>query len=284
MSSDHATTPPTSAVHPLASTLSTRALAQEIVKLGRAQADALSGYQKEYLQYHFRDDRIIYDEIEVVREYARWIPRGATVMDWGCGPALPSLILSRLRPDLKLRASNFDMEIQTYKLLWEAAGLQVEALDHAWKLPFKDDSLDAMISSGVLEHVPHEQMSLAEVFRVLRHDGKLIVTGLPTKYSLVEWFNRMKGRPNHPRRYTPASAKRLLLSCGFHIAWSAFRCACPQATPWAAPFFRIWERLPVARHLTQNMVIVGAKSAHGMGDQNYARHNLKATLARIEST
>ena len=258
-------------------------LAEEIIALGQAQANILEGYQKEYLLQHFRDRRIIRGEIDQTREYARWFPRGATVMDWGCGPALPSLILSRLRPDLKLRAANFDMQIQTFRLLWDAAGLQVESLEHPWKLPWADDSLDAVISSGVLEHVPHEQMSLSEVYRVLRHEGKLVVSGLPAKYSLVEWFNRRTGRPNHPRRYTPAQAKKLLLSCGFHVVWSAFRCSCPQATPWASPIFSIWERLPFARHLTQNIVLVGAKSAHGMGDQNFARHNLKSTLHRIES-
>lgn len=204
-------------------------------------------------------------------------------MDWGCGPALPSLILSRVRPDLKLRAANFDMEIQTFKLLWDAAGLQVENLQHPWQLPWPDNSLDAVISSGVLEHVPHEQMSLAEVYRVLRHEGKFVISGLPARYSLVEWFNRCTGRPNHPRRYTLPQARQLLLSCGFHVVWSAFRCSCPQATPWADPAFRVWERLPVLRHLTQNLVLVGAKSAHGMGDQNFARHNLKSTLRRIES-
>ena len=106
------------------------------------------------------------------------------------------------------------MEIQAYPILWGKAGLSVEPLRHPWLLPYPDNSLDVVISKGVLEHVPHEQLSLAEVFRVLRHGGKLIVTGLPASYSLVEWFNRLAKRPRHPRLYTLSGTKRLLLSCG----------------------------------------------------------------------
>jgi SAM-dependent methyltransferase len=263
--------------------VTTNDLVEEIFELGQAQANLLDGYLKEYLLSHFRDRRLLRSDIDQIREYARWIPRGATVMDWGCGPALPSLVLSRARPDLNLRASNFDMEIQTYKLLWDAAGLEVERLDHPWKLPWADDSIDAVISKGVLEHVPNEQLSLSEVYRVLRHEGTLVASCLPARFSLVEGFNRQFGRPNHPRLYTLSYSKKLLLSCGFHIVWSAFRGACPLATPWAEPIFRIWERTPIVRHLTQNILVVGVKSIHGLGDQNYARHNLKAALQRIES-
>ena len=267
----------------LTTKITTDALAREISALGLQQANALEGPSKVWLLMHFRDPRILRGDIDQMRECVRWIPRGATVMDWGCGPALPSLILSRLRPDLVLRASNFDMELQTYKILWDAAGLKVDRLEHAWKLPFPDDSFDAVISRGVLEHVPNEQMSLAEIFRVLRHEGKFIVSGLPAQYSLLEWFNRVAGRLNHPRRYTLAYSKKLLMVCGFHVVWSAFRCSCPQAIPWADPLFRVWERIPIGRHLTQNLVLVGAKSVRGMGDQIFARHNLASTLRRIES-
>jgi ubiquinone/menaquinone biosynthesis C-methylase UbiE len=159
----------------------------------------------------------------------------------------------------------------------------VDPLRHPWLLPYPDNSLDVVISKGVLEHVPHEQLSLAEVYRVLRHEGKLIVTGLPASYSLVELFNRLAKRPHHPRLYTLGGTKRLLLSCGFQVIWSAFRCACPLATPWADPLFRVWERMPVLRHLTQNIVTLGIKSAHGMGDPDFFSYNIPALFNRIQA-
>jgi SAM-dependent methyltransferase len=184
---------------------------------------------------------------------------------------------------LELKAANFDMGIQTYSVLWGKAGVSVDPLRHPWLLPYPDNSLDVVISKGVLEHVPHEQLSLAEIFRVLRHEGKLIVTGLPASYSLVELFNRVAKRPHHPRLYTLGGAKRLLLSCGFQVIWSAFRCACPLATPWADPVFRVWERMPLVRHLTQNIVVLGIKSAHGMGDPDFFAYKIPALLNRIQS-
>lgn len=44
------------------------------------------------------------------------------MLDWGCGPALPSLALRRFRPDLELKAANFDMGIQMYSVLWAKQG------------------------------------------------------------------------------------------------------------------------------------------------------------------
>lgn len=260
------------------------AFVDELVAAGRSQADALGGDTRDYLLSHFSNRRLLAGELRLVAEYSRWIPYGATVLDWGCGPALPSLALHRFRPDLELKAANFDPGIQAFPILWDKAGVTVDALRHPWLLPYPDNSLDVVISKGVLEHVAHEQLSLAEVYRVLRHEGKLIVTGLPATYSLLELFNRLAKRPHHPRLYTLGGVKRLLLSCGFQVVWSAFRCACPMAMPWASPLFDVWERMPLCRHLTQNIVVIGIKSAHGMGDPEFFSHKIPALLARLEAT
>jgi SAM-dependent methyltransferase len=259
------------------------ALADELVAAGRSQAAELEGDTKSYLLGHFGDRRLLAGELRLVAEYSRWIPRGATVLDWGCGPALPSMALRRLRPDLELKAANFDTGIQAFPILWDKAGVTVDTLRHSWVLPYPDDSLDVVISKGVLEHVAHEQFSLGEVYRVLRHGGMLIVTGLPATYSLLELFNRLAKRPHHPRLYTLGRVKRLLLSCGFQVVWSAFRCACPMAMPWAYPIFDVWERMPLFRHLTQNIVVLGIKSSHGMGDPDFFSYKIPAMLARLEA-
>ena len=251
--------------------------------LGRAQAAELKGGLQSYVLSHFGDRRILVGELRLMAEYSGWIPRAATVLDWGCGPSLPSLFLHQFRPDLELKAADFDSGNEPFQIMWDAAGLSVDSLRHPWLLPYADNSLDVMISKGVLEHVAHEQFSLAEVYRVLRDGGTFIVTGLPASYSLVEWFNRMTRRPHHPRLYTLGGVKRLLLSCGFHVVWSAFRCACPLATPWADPIFQVWERLPILRQLTQNIAVIGVKSQGGMGDQRYSAYNLPKLLASRQS-
>lgn len=42
-------------------------------------------------------------------------------------------------------------------------------------LPFKDESIDAIICKAVLEHVPEPQNAVREVYRVLREGGKILV-------------------------------------------------------------------------------------------------------------
>jgi hypothetical protein len=56
-----------------------------------------------------------------------------------------------------------------------------------------------------------------------------------------------------------------------------------MAMPWAYPLFDVWERLPLLRHLTQNIVVLGIKSAHGMGDPDFFAYKLPAMLDRIQS-
>ena len=46
----------------------------------------------------------------------------------------------------------------------------------AEEIPFKDNSFDVVILSDVLEHVADEKKCLSEIHRVLKDDGKLILT------------------------------------------------------------------------------------------------------------
>src|ERR1700754_2609033 len=83
-------------------------LTADLYNLGQAQAKLLEGEYRDYLLAHFGDRRILRGEIRFVIEYSKWIPYGAKVLDWGCGPAMPSLVLSRWRPDLHLQGANYD--------------------------------------------------------------------------------------------------------------------------------------------------------------------------------
>jgi SAM-dependent methyltransferase len=74
-------------------------------------------------------------------------------------------------------------------------------------LPFQAGAFDAVILSEVLEHLVRDGQVLAEVRRVLKPDGRLIVS--------VPYYNdREQG---HVRIYSPWSAKRLLNVSGFRI-------------------------------------------------------------------
>lgn len=74
-------------------------------------------------------------------------------------------------------------------------------------LPFRDNAFDIAIAGEILEHVVEDAACLRELRRVLKPDGKLLVT-VPfhqDRYSL------------HIRIHSPASIRRLLEATGFSV-------------------------------------------------------------------
>ena len=68
-----------------------------------------------------------------------------------------------------------------------ARGLDARLIDDAGDLPFPDGSFDLAICTEVLEHLFAPQRALAEIRRVLRPGGRVIVT-VP---NLAHWRNRL---------------------------------------------------------------------------------------------
>lgn len=59
-------------------------------------------------------------------------------------------------------------------------------------LPFEDNSVDLIFSHHTLEHIPNYLFALSEIYRVLKHNGVLLV-GVPyltlTQYNLVNPYH-----------------------------------------------------------------------------------------------
>jgi SAM-dependent methyltransferase len=161
----------------------------------------------------------------VRREYASVMDRIAAdgpqrILDWGCGGGYVSH---------ELVARGFDVESTDYQP--EAPGrrastffpdVEIDYLADTVELPFPDDSFDAVLSLGVLEHVAHPERSLDELHRVLRPHGKLYVYKLPNRYSWLEWVARRTGLDYHGMRpddtiYTVRSAVEMVRAHGFSV-------------------------------------------------------------------
>jgi SAM-dependent methyltransferase len=61
-------------------------------------------------------------------------------------------------------------------------------------LPFKSDSFDSILCTQVLEHVPRPWLTMAEIFRVLKPNGRLLLS-VPQSWRLHE-------QPHDFYRYT----------------------------------------------------------------------------------
>jgi SAM-dependent methyltransferase len=115
------------------------------------------------------------------------------VLEIGCGSGAFAKYLSNQGADLT--AADFSpraVELAT-KLL---AGRAQTVVADVQSLPFPDESFDLVVSLETLEHVPDPDRGLAELVRVTRRGGRLIVT-TPNYLGLVGLYRvylRLTGR------------------------------------------------------------------------------------------
>ena len=88
----------------------------------------------------------------------------------------------------------------------------------ARNLPFEDDSFDVVICLDVLEHILEDEQVAAEIHRVLRKNGKFLIS-VPEDPML--WSNH-DVVVNHIRRYTKSSLIELIANSELKIGavWS----------------------------------------------------------------
>lgn len=200
--------------------------------------------------------------------------RPSHVLDWGCGHGQNA---KRLK-DAGLRVSAFDFRPQDKG---RATGLQplpkypdIEAFierDDPVGLPYEDDTFDAVLSMGVLEHVGRPHDSLVELHRVLRPGGRLYVFKLPNRLSWTEQLGRRRGKYFHgelpyDRLYSVVEARRMLEHAGFDVVEARRANMLPLNVPGAVvpqlagPWWkanRLLERVPGLNLAATNVEAIG---------------------------
>lgn len=105
------------------------------------------------------------------------VPAGATVLDAGCGEG----VLSRLLAKKGAKVTGIDIShknISAAKRYAEEEGVPVDFVQgDVENLPFAAKSFDWVVSSHVLEHVPHLEKAASELGRVARQS---VLIAMPT--------------------------------------------------------------------------------------------------------
>ena len=103
------------------------------------------------------------------------------VLDLGCGEGvLLEALASRLGPEPIL--VGVDVVPPPADARWHGV-----TGDIATRLPFADGSFDVVVAGEVLEHVPHPDLMLAEIRRLLAPRGRLVLS----TPNIVGWANRV---------------------------------------------------------------------------------------------
>lgn len=141
---------------------------------------------------HYAVERLGYDASELARlptsvtasfagignpHLIRPLPSGATVLDLGSG-AGTDLLLAAIHIGPAGHAIGVDMtESMVGRARKGAEDLGLAHVDirrgDATALPVDDNSVDVLISNGVLNLVPDKEQALAEMFRVVRPGGRV---------------------------------------------------------------------------------------------------------------
>ncbi len=115
---------------------------------------------------------------------------GARVADLGCGSGAFTHLLRRAGYDcvgLDISAKLVELGRSKYPDIEFFEG-DVE------QLPFPDASLDGILLSGVVHHLPDPSRCAAEVFRVLRPGGKFVAFD-PNRMNPIMWLYRDRSSP-----------------------------------------------------------------------------------------
>lgn len=144
---------------------------------------------------------------------------GKRVLDWGAGLGQVSYLLG---DDYQVDAYNpVQDEFNDYwhkQLKLKTRSFQADA---GAELPHKAQSFDAVVSSGVLEHVFEfgldEVTALGNLHRVLKKDGLLFIWHLPLVHAFAEQRAMRKRAWRHIRRYELDEVLVMLAQSGLDV-------------------------------------------------------------------
>lgn len=159
---------------------------------------------------------------KVIRKMIAEIPRGAKILDVGCGSGFSAEQSVKGREDLEVHGVDVTEDLINY-----ASKHRPQfhfKLAHGEDLPYEDNQFDAILYLDVIEHLVDPSKSLKEARRCLKEDGVVIILVVLENHPLFKiiwwlWL-KLKGKVWHEAHlhiFTKKSLKSLLDREGFRL-------------------------------------------------------------------
>jgi SAM-dependent methyltransferase len=219
------------------------ALLALLERLYREQAaiSPLSSYHSDHAR-----EAVNRHHVNVFAWYLPYLSGAVTILDWGCNHGPDSCLLRKtFGTRIDLYGCDFSEE-SDYRAFRDYARPRYTKLTAPAEIPYDDDTFDAVVGSGVLEHTAMDLESLKELYRILRPDGVLLLSYLPYRWSLDEWYRRrVRKEAFHRRLYGMEEAATLLKRSGFYPIDIRFQTFLPNVFDgsWLSPLKRVYRRL-----------------------------------------
>jgi ubiquinone/menaquinone biosynthesis C-methylase UbiE len=140
------------------------------------------------------------------------------ILDFGCGTGYISSLLSIKNKVYGIDVANDEENIEVFKnnisvqkSIWNELQAHLSFYDGKI-LPYKDGFFDAVVCHASLEHVTDLRLSLSEINRVLKNNGKLFIYRLPIIKSYSEKITKA-----HKVKYSQQGISKLIYQHNFLV-------------------------------------------------------------------
>lgn len=154
------------------------------------------------------------DAVEKEQVFSLMKGQKGVILDLGCGTGNYTLALNRLG----IKVIGLDKSMEMLKIAIQKMSVPF-VLGDASILPFKNQSLDSILSITLFEFLTYPEKTLSEIYRVLRPKGEIIL-GTMNTFSAWFLFKRLKSifketAYRYARFYTVNQLKILFKQAGF---------------------------------------------------------------------
>lgn len=144
------------------------------------------------------------------------LPPAARVLDVGCGTgALLAMIAAR---DASVTAHGVDLTPAMLEVARDRLGARAALVAaDAGALPFRSSAYDVVLTASALRHWPRPVHVLAEILRVLRPGGRLVLTDWSADHLVTRLRSAYSRRadPSHVHTHSAGEVREMLDRAGF---------------------------------------------------------------------